>query len=158
MTASYGHTQALALGAAVLEPELHVLGFKFGELLAVGHAVEFFSVLEDEVVAGVSIVVEPLFQPRDFGYRVYEGSVTFTAFLRKGSVTHETPGEWGDLRGKDGELKNKWKTRRNLNPNRRDSGSTLGVSSSFLANCLYLSFVRNYFPNNSVLADSNNFL
>jgi hypothetical protein len=44
-----GHLQPLALGPAVLEPELHVLGLEPGELLPVRHPVQLLRVLQDEL-------------------------------------------------------------------------------------------------------------
>ena len=45
------HLEPLALGATVLEPELHVLRFQAGKLLSVRHAVQFFRVFQDQLLA-----------------------------------------------------------------------------------------------------------
>lgn len=84
--ASHGHPQPLALSAPVFEPELNVFGFQLRKLLAVGHAVEFLRVLEDEVVAGVGVDGEPLLQTRHLRHRVDEGPVSFAPLLRRAAA------------------------------------------------------------------------
>lgn len=76
------HFEPLALRAAILEPKLHVLGLQSRKLLAIRHHVQFLRVFEDEVVGGVGVAVEPLFQPRDFSHGVYECAIPFSSVFR----------------------------------------------------------------------------
>lgn len=75
------HLEPLALGPAVLEPKLHVLGLEPGELLPVRHAVQLVRVLGDQAVRRMRVVLEPLFEPGHLAHRVDERPVPFPAFL-----------------------------------------------------------------------------
>lgn len=89
-----GHLQSLALGSAVLEPELNVLGLEPRKLLAVRHAVQFVRVLGDQAVRRVRVVLEPLLEPWNFAYRVDKRPVSLPAFLGQSRHVYARPVTW----------------------------------------------------------------
>ena len=78
---SHCHSQSLAFRSAIFEPKLNIFGFKSGELLPVGHSVELFCVLEDEVVTWVRVEIEPLLESGHFRHWVNESPVPFATFF-----------------------------------------------------------------------------